>query len=1036
MFNEPDEKFYIVDVDKLYVSSPVRINEPENFGSIRLFMDGKIENRGGMDFEFGDKESQIGFDRVTYKGTDEPQTESGFSVIENVMDLAGSDANLELRYYYQGNVRYIGAIIPSSIDEGLTKGKFFRVKKINYGDKLVTRFDTEIDIESDQDLDGNTIAPHSTINIPMHSKKVYEEGIHNVLDPEEFDAGPSLGTGITYNAGLLWGISAFNEIEKSYDNMQALSDFAIFSDESIANDDDRYALKNPLVEQELYAYKASGNNDVIQLSMRHVFEITLDTTGVTGGGSTGPGDEIRSYRVVIWVINRVGDTVTFKEEIEQVVASTTLNVSSHNPTVDFTFSEEITLDAGDEIYYAYMYALGGSISWPNFQFDVMTTQGTEGYFIIESVSSELPSQCRVMNIFDAINACLQKVVGSSGVGEMKQYISQDSGTLVTGEYIDGQTSNASGLIYQKSGPVLIIIECEGTFVSGEEIVGRNSSATGTILHFSSGQWQNGYGESTIHVMLDAPILENADCALISATTDACGGLNYVSNVFAVRDFIEPEYNANKYYKEDDKVRYEGAVYRYINGTIASGNLPTNATYWELTTGRSIKTSLQKLLGFATLRYGLGMSVIKEKGSGFGTDTSQRITKMKLDKMSNFFADKEIMTLSDVISVRRSMNTEIIHNKIKSGYSLYSQPNERDSLNAFLTQRNDLTPIEKDDNPLEMVADVLVDGNEIERFRRLKFSESPNEADAKDDDTVIIKCQRFNSSNPISYLNDEQFAFADITNGKFVQMQTYPSTLQKYVILHGFFFADQISVGDEITITGIPLNLDGTPLGSSDTETFEIDSIVYLPGSSPFSFQSAVVIETSDTFSFANYIVQDYQVYFDVDLIMPQRSEGFSNIKETVDQYTEYNIDHVVSNFLINNFPWYGSGLIKKSGDKKIKFTSGKSNVFFQKEYDSDTCEPSDEIVVENQDFTLSKMRTWNSEIFGMWEYTIECKMSYSVFERFREALINESDEDINNGWVYLPFGVDQTLIKVFCIQVEYSPRNNRVNIVAWEKRTQ
>lgn len=990
---ESPESFYLIDEDGVVLSSALQIPEPIGFGDIKLTLKRNIEDRGGANFEFGDAESNFGFDHHN----------DVYDTIQSIIDSKGSDANIRIEYYNNSELRYSAYLIPSSMSEE-DDATFFRAKRTDFGDKFRTRQEVEIAIDGNLDLNGVTLFDLEPKEIPLHSKTIFKEGRKNSYNDPQYDHD-GFDTTIYNMPGALWGIPGYNNIDKNIDNFYDYGNYiAVYDEVAYADAQDRLVDSNPLYANKFYHYKASFDEE-ITININHEFRLLLDTDAADNTGTLGTAsDAITALNVRMWIVN---DGVLIDEV--DLYSSGYLGVVFYNNTRNINYSDTISLNQGDEIYYGFHFVF--STTAPTtarfVQFDAAEIEVTEGYFTIESQTRTKPSLCKGYFIYDALNRMLQKAIGSTNIGELRAIFTIISGTFTAGEVVVGQDSGATGKYHSHAGSVINLIDVQGTFI--EERIDGTSGAFTTFTSLSPGYIGTYANTETYGRILKSSLLERIEN---NEDADGCASLNFVTNGFAVRNFLNEDYDGDRYYKKGDKVRYvaNGLDYVYINDTVDNGNLPTNATYWTEIEPRKITSSIKKLIDFVKYRYGAGIAIIKEEGTGFGVTADYKITRVMIEKQEEFFADKKIMMLPNVENpVVRKINKDLIFNELEFGFNLYAKENEDESLSGFNTTRNYITPIEKDKKKLSQIADVCTDGYEIERLRRITFSESPEEADERDNDTFIVKCIRVNEDNPIDpslYDSDKLSITTDVSGGVIEVLGS---------------IINNVSAGDKIAIIII-----------STPQYYEIDTIV-------LDYENnKTTITTSDTISLS-HSTDDSFFFSDgsedtLELFIPQRVEGFQNIENTVDPYTEYNIDHTPTSFAVENFNWYGSGLVKKLGAELIQYTTGKNNIFFEKGHDSTDCFPTTSTITENQNFTLTNLRSYNPELFTDMEYEINCNMSIDDFRTLREAMINESSSDINFGYVEF---VDNsgTTKQAFPISVEYNPLDLSVKVIAWEKNS-
>ncbi len=974
-------KFELVDVDSVFLTENniLEIPETTGFSSIIINVLRELEDRGGSNFEFGDEESFVGFDHHN----------GAFYAIDEIIKVNGSDSNIMLVFSLLIQEEYVkiyeGNIIPSSMEEEDDQ-VYFRVKRIYFGELLRTRFDVENDIESNVDLSGNKIQNFDLFNLPLHSK-VYElEGIKNNKDSEILIEDSFFNNNL--DLGSLWGIAGFNQSTKDLKDFSDYGNIYMQYEEGVINNglQGLHVNQNPIVRNKLHLYKTEVNARV-RIRINHTISFVLDTEGISLSGQTGNFDEITALNIYIWRVNNG----VFVDRTE-LFTTGSLNTSVFQDNVFVEYDDELQLNGGDEIYYGFQwfFGVGGFNRAQAFNFLFRSIEVLSGFAIINTNQRFPVSNAKGGFIYDVLNRLIQKAISGNGVGEIRIHYINLTGNFQVGQIVIGKESRAKGKIFALDG-VLSLIEVQGAF-KGNELVYTNSGSAEIDFMI--------YGKIGSGMILKSNLLESEE----QNGEDGCAALNFITNGFAIRNFINEDYENERFYSKGEKVRFNNLDYKYINEIVAKGNEPTDIIFWKQEDGRKIRSSIKKIIDFIKFRYGAGISLIREPGIGFETDTNEKITRVLIEKNNFFFQNKKIMSLDNIENpVIRKFNKNVIFNEIELGFNVYAEENENNSINGFNTIRNYLTPIEKDKNKLSLITDVGTDSFEIERLRRLSFIDTSDESDEKDDDTFIIKCQRHNDVNPIKGSDRNIPGFIGNVNrvvNEFVYGGLYLGD-----------FADKIS-----TITHVGVG------------TFNIKKVIFNED------ENSTTISTVEPIGGVGVqIINDYEVYFDIDVFLPERLTGFLNVSNGGDIYSEYNIDHTPTNFLINNFSWFGSGLIKKEDRETIKFTSGKNNYFFEKQYLNQECVNNSDIIRENQNFELERLREYDPEIFGDYIYNLFCYMDFITFKRFKEAMVGESMEDINYG--FLEFQDNNGVLKEgFPMDIKYNPVNLRVELEIWEKR--
>lgn len=968
---EKTEKFLLIDENEVTLTEPLEIREPSSFGDLILKLLRDPEDRGGANFEFGDEESILGFDRW----------DDVYTTIQTIIAANGSDSNIRIEYYHliSGTFEkiYEGHIIPSSMDEVDDEVRF-RVKRTDFGDKFRTRIDVENDIESEVDLDGNVIPEFDLKEIALHSVKILRnvlaqasdvspavEGINTATDSE------ALGV-LSSEADLLCG---FTEIAK-----QSVKDYFDYGTICIFNLSSEFS--DPTNNSPFISKQYIIN---CQEKGRYDFDISIDgdVTFVTNLGGA-----LKDFGIFWWfIIERPsGNTVTV---LLSDTGSNTVDPFTRN--FAFTHTDSVDLEVGDNVYlYGYAasdVSIGGT--------STTTLLINDAFISIDGLTTSNPSLCQGEFIYETLNRLINKAVGGTGIGEITLTISSIIGSFNNGNTIKGQTSKATGIQYSQSiGGIRVLVDVKGSFVTGETIESIETGGTATLDIIDGGD------------ILSSSLLEKPEQG---AENDGCGALNFVTSGFAIRNFINEEYDNSKYYKLGERVTYLGIDYEYINSSVAKGNLPTNATYWKVQDSLFLKSSIKRLLDFVKIRYGAGIAIIREEGSGFGGLASEKIRRVLVEKHETFFQDKKIISLTGVENpVTRKINKEILFNEIEAGYSVYSKNNEDDTLGGYNTFRKYLNPVDKDKKKFNLVSGIGTDGYEIERLKRESIQQETQKSDEKDNDTFIVKCIRVNNENPI-----DPGLYGDDPDVLALYFEAATDTIE----IRGLIF-NTIVVGDKLkSLFGV-------------TNTWVIASI-YL------DFENNKTIFTTSTTIVGTGLSYNEFYFTDSsndpkDVFVPERREGFSDIDNIDDANSQYNIDHAPTNILIENFGWFGGGLVTKNGAKEIKFTSGKNNVFFEKSYDSLDCSLTTNVIAENQNFLLSSLRSYAEELFSDMIYEVDINLSYDDFEKLREAMIGESDLDINFGYVDFVDN-ENVLRKAFPFMIKYNPATLKGSLLGWEK---
>lgn len=404
-------------------------------------------------------------------------------------------------------------------------------------------------------------------------------------------------------------------------------------------------------------------------------------------------------------------------------------------------------------------------------------------------------------------------------------------------------------------------------------------------------------------------------------------------------------------------------------------------------------TIKDLVEFAKARFGCGFAIINDGGSD----------KLLLEKQEHFFQNKKILTITDVHNpVTRKVNKEILFNESLVGYKKFTRANERGTIEGFNTQSSHLLPIEKDKKKIQILSDIIADDAEIERVRRNSLLNSADESDEKDDDPFVIKVQRFNDTNPYVSAN-------------YLDLQVLREATNGRIVIDGLIILG-VANGDHIHISGQPIRqIDGTvELDLENNQTI-------LP----------VSTETNDDALNLNFYFSDAGQN-PMDTFTPERREGHLFITGLIDADKTYNVDHAPTQFIIQNFAWFGGSMLKKAGTKVFKFLKKKNRTVLSKAEASAACSLTTDLIAEDDDLLLSDLRSYSTEIFNEDLYEFKARVSIDNILRIRDAMRNEAVDDINYGFLEHP-DEDGNLVEAYLFDMEYNPDSEEASFITWGK---
>ena len=986
-------EFRLIDVESVVLSNPNYLVVPEfvRFSSLELEVERDPTDRGGTNFEFGSETSNLGFDRW----------EQVYSTVNQIVTQKGTDAVIRIEFYLDvdndGDLElvYTGELETSSMSQ-IDSIFDFLVQRVDYGGKLSTRIDQDINIEGVTDLDGNTLPNIDLLSIPMHPKTNQRESL---LQGIEGVIANTRAQNVFAFEEVLLGLEEGNKNSvrqtNIYQNTVEPTNFIVTAGNPPLLD---YifgsSLGTPItIDNDLNTISVEEKGEY-QIDGRAHLDVSFDATGEGGISGTVVGEYYFAIK---------NDETPSRNEASYIfqLRDTTTLVDDYVFNINETFTFTRLLEPGDKVYFFGGFRVSkGSGSSTDATSEV--TFYRDSFTNITAKTTANNSEMKGLFIFEALDRLLKKAIGTTGVGEGLALLSGVTGTINNGDKIT--QSNAFG---GASGEILLAPQQPLGLVAITNIVGE--FRTGLIVNFSSGgqglvdSWQSGALKSNDSPrILKSSLLEKIEN---EALTDGCASLQFIGNGFSVRGFINNRWESDRYYRDGDKVKYDvdGVDYQYINASVTRGNLPTDTNFWKVEDGRRITTTIEKLVDFVKLRYGAASMVMKVNNP----ITGNYVTRVVIEKSEDFFRDVRILTLTNVVDTPvRNFNKQILYSKIQAGYSIFAESNEEQSLLGYNTLRDYATPIKRDKNEAEYVIEACTDSAEIERLRRLTFSENPEESDDSDEETFIIDCFRVTDQNPISpalYGSDQSFLsiFFDEPNSQ--------------IQIIGLLLSEIQPGWDLITIVPPSENtydITGVTIDRENNRTILDTSTALVAG-----------------VSFRDFYFRD-SVGNVAPIFVPVRLEGLSNVSEVPEPKTEYNLTHTPTNILIENHAWYGGALSRKNGTDLIRFLSGKNNIFLEKQQAPTSCNGVTGVIKENQDFELSFIRGIRPAIFGDFSYDVTCYLSYTEFEALRLSLIGE--QGVTN-FGYVEFTFEGATIQGYVMNMKYNPLSTRLNLLIWER---
>lgn len=522
-------RFALCDVDGLYLTNPgdeLTIDEPNGFRDLILNLERDEEYRG-VTAEYGDGDTELGFSWNIYSGIHGTELYSPHTMLQFILENAGADGKVFLRYYtVQGSVEtldYEWALVFKAVEEVDDK-IFFRVRKEDFGDKLRTRFETDINVAGTKDLDDNTVSAVPLITLPLHSRAV-----------------------------LLQVDSTIEEtIIQSTVTLALTSIYTIFPFNIISRQEFPFRTSPP----EFSASTPIGNEDYVFGPFPEKGTVIIDFSGlditvygevqVSGGTSIFNGYQLDIIADVYDSFGQLVETQTLYDN--DTSFGTPEDTSFTRSLTDLTGTATFEVERDYVIYFYVRYLIDADADGTVLS-DIARLTPTAGTLEVDYTSFSKPSTIEGNFIFEILNDSLKKAVG----GYKGQLITATVGAVSGGPFLEGEIILATsgegyGTIISIDGSTYII-EVETPFTLAT-IEGQTSGATGGILGI------------TYPNLLDSALLAKLENV---AVTDGAASLNFVTTGKRIRqlpdsplnvsnakliDFVRCRYNAGFIITED------------------------------------------------------------------------------------------------------------------------------------------------------------------------------------------------------------------------------------------------------------------------------------------------------------------------------------------------------------------------------------------------------------------------------------------------------------------------------------------------------
>jgi len=395
-----------------------------------------------------------------------------------------------------------------------------------------------------------------------------------------------------------------------------------------------------------------------------------------------------------------------------------------------------------------------------------------------------------------------------------------------------------------------------------------------------------------------------------------------------------------------------------------------------------------------------LTLIDDIGWGYELDNGE--VKIRMEESNHFYKDAEILKIdSKVIRYEEMIADELIINQIVLQFNEYIEE-ELNTLDAFTTKAEYLTPIKTKFLKLELFCEFIADAYSIEYTRRQQFEETPNDSWRYDNNIFIVDWVEIKTIDFFSKADNLTALVAALPlSTKFIISQRVPE------------LADLVSF--TCTVSGVTTSYTVDELTFNDTnDTTEIK-----------------VNETIDT----SALPQKMEFTGGFSFKRPESDQNFSTVNNLISPSTTYNLRMSMKRLLLKHAKWLNSGLNYKESTEVIQNTFLDHNKTLQTQFrDGETCLGGDLnriLLSENEDIALSDFGNF-ARYFIPLRIEYEAELSFTENEYLRNALNGQSIDDNNYGYISV-LNEDGGFTKIYVNQHIYKPYSSTVEGWGYKK---
>ena len=395
-----------------------------------------------------------------------------------------------------------------------------------------------------------------------------------------------------------------------------------------------------------------------------------------------------------------------------------------------------------------------------------------------------------------------------------------------------------------------------------------------------------------------------------------------------------------------------------------------------------------------------LTLIDDIGWGYELDNGE--VKIRMEESNHFYKDAEILKIdSKVIRYEEMIADELIINQIVLQFNEYIEE-ELNTLDAFTTKAEYLTPIKTKFLKLELFCEFIADAYSIEYTRRQQFEETPSDSWKYDNNIFIVDWVEIKTIDFFSKANNlTALVAAPPLSTKFIISQRVPE------------LADLVSF--TCTVSGVTTSYTVDELTFNDTnDTTEIK-----------------VNETIDT----SALPQKMEFTGGFSFKRPESDQNFSTVNNLISPSTTYNLRMSMKRLLLKHAKWLNSGLNYKESTEVIQNTFLDHNKTLQTQFrDGETCLGGDLnriLLSENEDIALSDFGNF-ARYFIPLRIEYEAELSFTENEYLRNALNGQSIDDNNYGYISV-LNEDGGFTKIYVNQHIYKPYSSTIQGWGYKK---